>query len=128
MGGIVAERGPKMRTTSTLYYVFVILFAFAAIMLNLATCRTRTVYSNTWVVQVEGGLTGAERIAAEKDLILLGQVREQSLVILHRVGIAVAICGFEYRKGIQLIDRPMRFARVCLPTLKRETFTFCLCR
>ena len=73
---------------SVSYYMFVILFA--AMMLNLATCRTRPVYSNTWVVQVDGGLTEAERIAAEKDLILLGQVREQSLVT-YLVVIAVDI-------------------------------------
>ena len=76
-------------------------------MLNFATCRTRPVYSNTWVLQVDGGLAGAERIAAEKDLILLGQVREKS-VMIYRVVIAIVIswiAGFEYHKGIQLIDR-----------------------
>lgn len=70
------------------YYLLVTLFG--AMMLNFATCRTRPVYSNTWVVQVDGGLTGAERIAAEKDLMLLGQVREQSLMI-YRVVIALVI-------------------------------------
>lgn len=89
MDGIVTERGPNMRA----YYMFVILFAVAAMMLNLATCRTRTVYSNTWVVQVDGGQAEAEKIAAEKDLTLLGQVREQSLII-YLVVISVVI-GFE---------------------------------
>lgn len=69
-------------------YLFVTFFA--VMMLNFATCRTRPVYSNTWVVQVDGGLAGAERIAAEKNLILLGQVREQS-VMIYRVVIAVVI-------------------------------------
>ena len=69
--------------------LFVTLQLFAAMMLNLSTCQTRP-DSNTWVVQVDGGLTGAERIAAEKDLILLGQVREQSPMI-YRVVIAVVI-------------------------------------
>ena len=46
-------------------------------LLNLATCRRSSqIYSNTWVVQVDGGQEGAERIAAEKDLTLLGQVKE----------------------------------------------------
>ena len=57
-----------MRTS---YYIFVIL---SATVINLATCRTRDVYSNTWVVQVDGGLREAKRIATEKDLTLLGQV------------------------------------------------------
>ena len=73
-----------------LSHLFVTLQLFAAMMLNLSTCQTRPVYSNTWVVQVDGGLTGAERIAAEKDLMLLGQLREQSLMI-YRVVIAVVI-------------------------------------
>lgn len=68
------------------YYLLVTLFDA----MMFATCRTRPVYSNTWVVQVDGGLTGAERIAAEKDLMLLGQVREQSLMI-YRVVIALVI-------------------------------------
>lgn len=124
---IVTELGPNMPTSPS-YYMFVILFAVAAMMLNSATCRTRTVYSNTWVVQVDGGLTGAERIAAERGLTLLGQVREQSLMI-YRVVILLRyfIRGFEYRKGIQLIDRSMRFGRFCLRT-KRETFMFYLGR
>lgn len=63
---------------STSYYTFVILFA--ATVLNLATCRTRTVYSNTWVVQVDGGQKEAESIATEKDLTLLGQVRKSVLI------------------------------------------------
>lgn len=58
----------------TSYLCFVYGILFAASMLNLATCRTRTVYSNTWVVQVDGGQKEAERIAEEKQLTLLGQV------------------------------------------------------
>lgn len=54
----------------TSYYMLVIA------VLNLATCRTREVYSNTWVAKVDGGLREAERIAREKDLTLLGQVGE----------------------------------------------------
>ena len=45
-----------------------------ATLFNFATCRKAT-YSNTWVIQVDGGRKAAERIAAEKDLTLLGQVR-----------------------------------------------------
>lgn len=78
--------------TSTSYYMFVILFA--ATMLNLATCRTRTVYSNTWVVQVDGGQTEAERIAAEKDLTLLGQVREESLTYRLVIADVISYAGF----------------------------------
>lgn len=44
-----------------------------ATLFNFATCRKAT-YSNTWVIQVDGGRKAAERIAAEKDLTLLGQV------------------------------------------------------
>lgn len=91
------------------YYMFVILFAVAAMMLNLATCRTRTVYSNTWVVQVDGGQAEAEKIAAEKDLTLLGQVREQSLIIyLVVIAVVISYAGSKdipwrsYRKGIRI--------------------------
>lgn len=81
-----------MRTSTTSYYMFVILFA--ATMLNLATCRTRTVYSNTWVVQVDGGQTEAEGIAAEKDLTLLGQVREESLTYRLVIADVISYAGF----------------------------------
>lgn len=71
-----------MRARSRYLYLCVILFA--ASLVSLATCRTRTVYSNTWVVQLDGGQKEAESIAAEKDLTLLGQVRKSVFIILSR--------------------------------------------
>lgn len=121
--GIVSERGSNMRA-SPRYYLLVTLFGA----MMFATCRTRPMYSNTWVVQVDGGLTGAERIAAEKDLMLLGQVREQSLMI-YRVVIALVIswcAGSSITREFNL-STDLRFSRFCLLT-KRETFFFCLCR
>ena len=67
-----------MRASSS-YCMFVIFFA-ATVLVDLATCRTRTVYSNTWVAQVDGGQKEAERIAREKDLTLLGQVRKKIFI------------------------------------------------
>lgn len=51
------------------------LFLFASIF-TLATCNGAA-YSNTWVIQLDGGKTVAERIAFEKDMTLLGQVRSE---------------------------------------------------
>lgn len=48
------------------------LFLLASIF-TLATCNGAA-YSNTWVIQLDGGKTAAERIAFEKDMTLLGQV------------------------------------------------------
>lgn len=48
--------------------------------MNLATCRRPATYSNTWVIQVDGGQKEAEGIAAEKDLTLLGQVGSKVFV------------------------------------------------
>ncbi|KAK2567984.1 Neuroendocrine convertase 1 [Acropora cervicornis] len=48
------------------------LFLFASLF-TLATCNGAA-YSNTWVIQLDGGKTAAERIAFEKDMTLLGQV------------------------------------------------------
>ena len=104
--------------TRTSYYMCVILFAVTAMMmLNLATCRTRTVYSNTWVVQVDGGQAEAERIAAEKDLVLLGQVREQSLVIyLVVIAVVISYAGIAREFNLSTDLHCMRLARFCLPT------------
>ena len=51
------------------------LFLFASLF-TLATCNGAA-YSNTWVIQLDGGKTAAERIAFEKDMTLLGQVRSK---------------------------------------------------
>lgn len=115
-----------MRTSPT-YYVVVILFAFAALMLNLATCRTRTVYSNTWVVQVDGGLTGAERIAAEKDLVLLGQVIEQSRLSCRDCCRYLILTGSSIAREFNL-STDLGFRGLVCSLARRETFTFCLCR
>lgn len=63
-------------------YIFVCI-AFSGLLWDLATCRSsRKLYSNTWVVQVDGGQEEAERIAAEKDFILLGQVKKKIIDII----------------------------------------------
>lgn len=63
-------------------YIFVYI-AFSGLLWDLATCRSsRKLYSNTWVVQVDGGREEAERIAAEKDFILLGQVKKKIIDII----------------------------------------------
>ena len=51
----------------------IVVYMLAVLMINSAICRT-SMYSNTWVAQVEGGQEEAQKIAREKDLILLGQV------------------------------------------------------
>lgn len=67
---------------SSCKYIFVCI-AFSALLWDLATCRSsRILYSNTWVVQVDGGQEEAERIAAEKDFILLGQVKKKVIDII----------------------------------------------
>lgn len=59
---------------------YLCVYIFSALLLNLATCRSSTIYSNTWVIQVDGGKKEAERIAEDKQLTLLGQVSEKFLV------------------------------------------------
>ena len=70
----VASFRTKTKPMSSSIPDFVYKLVLFASIFTLATCNGAA-YSNTWVIQLDGGKKAAERIAFEKDLTLLGQVR-----------------------------------------------------